>query len=402
MVEQRPGALSGVRVVEIANERTHYCGRLLSGLGADVVLVEPLTGSPTRAALDASGLRDVDYAFAFQNVGKRSIALDLGSSEGGATLERLVRGADIVLTGAVPEVLAEQRLDFETLRSINPSAVVVSITPFGLTGPLANYDVPDLVAVAMGGLLYLGGYADGAPVAPPQSQALFAGGSFAAVAALLALLHAEATGVGQLADVSVQQSVAMALENSIQFWDLEQHVRTRTGGLQKAAGAGLFPTSDGYVYILAGGIGGNRFWPNLVRWMRDAGTEGADLLDGERWDDRDFVATDEAKATFDRVFGSYTRARSKRDVYEASQRFRVPCAPVNTALDVLDDEQLRFRDFFQTIELGDGVTGTAPGAPYRLGHTPWAGGDRVPGHGQHTDEILSELDMAERESTVRA
>ena len=399
MADQRPGALAGVRVVEIASERTHYCGRLLAGLGADVVLVEPPGGTPTRGRADGQG---VDYAFAFQNVGKRSIVIEPGSSDGAAALERLLRHAHIVLTGEVAPTLDRLSLGFEALRERNARVVAVSITPFGLTGPLAARDVPDLVSVAMGGLLYLGGYADGAPVAPPSSQALFAAGSFGAVAALLALLHAEATGEGQLADVSVQQSVAMALENSIQFWDLEQHVRTRTGGQQKAAGAGLFPASDGFVYILAGGIGGNRFWPNLVRWMREAGTEGAELLEGERWDDRDFVATDEAKDTFDRIFGSYTRQRTRREVYEASQRFRVPCAPVNTALDVLDDEQLLFRGFFQPIELEDGVTGTAPGAPYRLERTPWSSDGRVPAPGEHTEQLLAELAVLERESAVQA
>ncbi|WP_310057874.1 CaiB/BaiF CoA transferase family protein [Arthrobacter ginsengisoli] len=381
-------ALDGVRVVEIANERTHYCGKVLAGLGADVLLVEPPGGAPTRGA---EPLDEASVGFAYTNAGKRSITLDLDDPGDVRMFRRILQQTDILLTGDVLPILKNRGLTYGELCQENESLVMVSITPFGLTGPLAASDAPDLVCLAQGGLLYLGGYADGAPIAPPQEQALFAGGSFGSVAALIALLHAEATGEGQLADVSLQQCVTMALENSVQFWELEQHVRQRTGGAQKNAGTGLFTTADGYVYVLAAGIGGNRFWPNLVRWMREEGVDGVDALEGDRWGDRDFIASDEAIKTFSSIFSVYVASRSKNEIYERSQHYRVPCAPVNTTSDVLQNEQLRFRGFFTEIELAPGTVAEAPGAPYLLSRTPWTGGLRAPNPGEHTSAVLAEL-----------
>lgn len=385
-------ALGGVRVVEIANERTHYCGKVLAGLGADVLLIEPPGGAPTRGA---EALDEASVRFAYTNAGKRSITLDLDDPADARMFRRLLQQTDILLTGDVLPILKDRGLTYGELRRESESLVMVSMTPFGLTGPLAATDAPDLVCLAQGGLLYLGGYADGTPIAPPQEQALFSGGSFGSVAALIALLHAEATGEGQLADVSLQQCVTMALENSVQFWELEQHVRQRTGGAQKNAGTGLFATADGYVYVLAAGIGGNRFWPNLVRWMRDEGLDNVDALEGKHWDDRDFIASDEAIRIFSSIFGAYAASRSKNEIYERSQHYRVPCAPVNTTSDVLENEQLRFRGFFTEIEVAPGTVAEAPGAPYQFSRTPWTGGVRAPTPGEHTSAVLAEL--AERE-----
>ncbi|GAA1005051.1 succinyl-CoA--D-citramalate CoA-transferase [Acrocarpospora pleiomorpha] len=374
MQRQEPsGPLHGLTVLEISGEAGHYCGKLFADLGADVVLVEPPGGDPLRRRpplYTADGVPPVSIPFSYLNTGKRALTLDLDNASGQAEFRRLAQSADLVISTGVGDLMAGRGLSYGELGAANSRLVMVSITPFGLTGPLANCVAPDLVCLAMGGLLALGGYADGAPMRPPESQAYAAGAAFGAVGAMIALHHAQRTGEGQLVDVSIQQCVTMGLENSVQFYDLEGTIRRRTGGEQKAAGTGLFPTADGSVFILAAGIGGHRFWGNLLRWLRDEGVAEADLLDGPQWAERGFLAGDEAKQTFARVFGGYVAGLAKQTVYELSQKYRVPCAPVNTLSDVVRSPQLDHRGYFRDIELAPGHAYPAPGAPYRLSRTP--------------------------------
>src|SRR5690606_31216975 len=153
--------------------------------------------------------------------------------------------------------------------------VYTSITPFGQTGPYTSFVADDLTLLALGGMLYLGGYADGIPVSAYGQQAYMAASVFAAVATRGALLTAEETGEGEHVDVSAQECVVMAMENAIQFFELEGTVRKRYGGQQRQAGSGVFPCKDGYFVLLAGGIAANRFWKRFLGWMADESVEGS-------------------------------------------------------------------------------------------------------------------------------
>src|SRR5690606_34440942 len=115
----------------------------------------------------------------------------------------------------------------------------------------------DLTLLALGGLLYLGGYTDSPPLRVYGNQALQSASLFGAVASVSALYAAAARGVGQHVDVSAQECVALALENSVQMYELEGTVRRRFGGEQRQAGTGVFPTQDGYVCLMAAGIASN-------------------------------------------------------------------------------------------------------------------------------------------------
>lgn len=327
-------ALDGIRVVDLSGPMGQYCGKLFADLGADVAFVAP-PGEPADP-----------IAFDYHNATKRPVVFE----------PALLDDADVLIEtdrpGTWPYVELSRR---------NPRLVQISITPFGQTGPYADYAGSDLVCLALGGLLSLTGYADGPPVRIAGDQSYVMGSLYGAVAGMMALLHAEATGEGQHVDVSVQECVATALENAPQFYDLEGVVRGRPSGMQRHAGTGLYPCADGYVYLYVGGLASGRFWTRLVDWLGD------ERLAGPEWLDRPYLETDAAKRTFGEVFGAFAATRGKAELYEQAQGRGIPLSPVATMADVAANPQLRSRGFFVQTPAGEAV-----GAPYKLSATPWS------------------------------
>src|SRR6218665_529825 len=276
-----PGPLQGIRVLDLCQGSEQYCGKLFAQLGADVVLVEPVAGAANRREgpfLGHAAHRERSLSFAYFNQGKRGIALDLEQSAGCEVFLALVRNADLVIEAEPPGSMGARGLGAEVLLRAQPSLVVTSITPFGQDGPFAHFQADDLVALAFGGLLSLGGYPGLAPTAAYGNQAVLCAAQFAAVASLVALSVAQDQGgrpTGQHIDVSVQESVTMALENAVQFVELEQQIRKRNGGEQRQAGTGVFPCSDGMVYLMAGGVAANKFWHATTEWLVQGGAPAA-------------------------------------------------------------------------------------------------------------------------------
>lgn len=401
------GALDGVVVVDMTGGVEQYCSKMLAQMGAAVILVEPITGATLRREGPFVGdvpHRENSLQFAYFNQGKRGVCVDLDSADGQAVMRSLVADADIVIDATPLELAKSRGLDHETLRAAHPRLLTVNITPFGETGPYADYGGDDLVALAAGGLLYLGGYPGRAPTAPYGNQAVLAAAQFAAVASMVALLEREGqagTSEGQHIDVSVQECVAMALENAVQFVDLEGIVRTRNAGDQRQAGTGAFECSDGLVYLMAAGVGSSRFWEATVQWLIDEKIEGADQLRGEEWRDPLYLQTEEAKRRFAGCFTPLSSRNTKAALYAEGQRRRVPISPINTPADLLENRQLLHRNYFQTVmHPHSGAALKTPGAPYTFEQTPWRIGGPAPSLGEHTHAVLSELGYGVQEQEV--
>jgi benzylsuccinate CoA-transferase BbsE subunit len=391
-----PQALSGLRVLDLSGLAGQYCGKLFADLGADVILVEPPGGSQVRRDgpfLDGRAHPEYSLTFGYLNAGKRAIGLDLDHPEGQRVLKALAATADLVIESDKPGVAARRGLDAASLRAQSPRLVVTSITPFGQTGPFAYYESEELIALALGGLLYLGGYADTAPMAAAGNLAHLAAAQFAAVASMTALWASEGPqGQGRHVDVSIQECVVMAMENAIQFFDLEGTVRKREAGQQKLAGMGVFDCLDGQVYLMAGGISSGSFWQSTTQWLVDAGVPGAVQLAEPTWSDADYLATDEAKTLFARLFGPFAAARTKEQLYREGQSRRIPICPIQTPADLVGDRQLAHRGFFVPMQHpASGRILTVPGAPYALSKTPWRLAGMPPRLGEHTAQVLGEL-----------
>jgi benzylsuccinate CoA-transferase BbsE subunit len=269
---------------------------------------------------------------------------------------------------------------------------MTSITPFGQSGPYAQYDADDLTLLAMGGFLKMMGYPDIAPTQSGGNQAYAMGNMFAAVGSMLAVYGAEGTGEGQHVDVSIQECVTIALESAAQVYDMEGRVRTRFAGTQRQAGTGIFDCADGYVYVFAGGMAANRFWKNLAQWVKDENLPSAEKLSGPQWSELTFMNSDEAKEIFAEVFTDFVKTRTKEELYRTAQGRRVPICPVSTTSDIAANRQLAYRSFFAEVpHRPSGSAITMPGAPFKLSETPWRVTRPAPLLGEHTDEVLAEL-----------
>lgn len=389
---QNAAALEGLTVLDVAGPLGNYCGKLFADLGARVILVEPLPGAPTRHIEPRiSGRDDLDASmtFQYQNTNKESIALDLDSTAGQEVFRKLASQAALVIESEQPGVMARRGLGYTDLSSINPSLSVTSITAFGQSGPFSHWLATDLTSMGMGGMMYLAGYPDTAPMVACGEQAVSAANVFASVASLAAVYDAETSHIGQHVDVSMQECVVLGMENAVQFYDLEGSIRKRNAGTQRLAGTGVFECSDGYIYLMAGGVGSNRFWTVTTDWLIAEGVPGAETFREPRWLDQAFLATDEAKQLFGKIFIPFARSLTKAQLHAKGRERRIPLAPICDTRDISQNPQREYRGYFVDTVDAYGTKLRMPGAPYHLSETPWALRKRAPQLGEHTQDVLA-------------
>jgi benzylsuccinate CoA-transferase BbsE subunit len=388
-------ALAGIRVLDLADNAVAYGGRLLADLGAEVIRIEPPHAdarSGNEAARSAQSL-----THAFWNANKKSITLDLASSDGARLFGDLAAKSDVVIETFAPGTLSSWGIGYETMKERNPAIILVSVTPYGQTGPCARFRATDLTLLAAGGLLSLGGYPETGPVAVAGEQGYLAAAIFGAIATLKALLEREGTNRGQWLDVSGQECIAFALEDAIPEWYLSGSIRRRTGDQAREAGTGVYPCRDGYVSMVAGRLGTAKAFKTLVQWIAQSGTPGGDALLDERWHDFKFRQSPEGIAGFAEVFGAFCATRSKQELYREGQARQIAIAPVNSVADIVDDQQLRANGFFRSLhDVALDRDVTVPGPPYRLARTPATLRSAAPASGRHNRAVyVDELGLSE-------
>ncbi|MFE9603679.1 CoA transferase [Streptomyces hokutonensis] len=315
------------RVVELPSPFTRFAGRLLVGLGYEVVLVEPPEGDGTRREQGGD-------AFVHWHAGKRSVVP--ASPE---ELRALLSTADVLLDGS-PGGAEELAAGLDDL-------VHVRVTPFGLIGPRSDWQGTDLVVAALGGMLAQVGDPDGPPLRLPEQQAEQLAGVNAAIAALLGL-RARRTGPGQLVDVSAQACVAAALEAGTLAYLHEDRVPPRPGRVHPLVPHGLFRAADGY---LGGGLGGSpRMWDALLDWLREEDA-AADLTE-PRWQDP--VERKKHQEHVFKVVQDFVGTWPKAEFAERAQARKLPWAAVDLPHELPDNPQLAARDFFTRVRTPEG------------------------------------------------
>lgn len=395
-------AFGDLRAVEItADPAGEHTGKLFADLGVDVIKIEPPAGVPSRHigpfTTDVAGdarRDDADASLAFwtYNTSKRSVVL-ADDADGRATRDRLIAGADILLTDAPPSRLATAGLDLDQLVRRQPRLIALSVTAFGLTGPWAEYRSGDLVALAAGGLLNSCGYDDHSipPIRPGGNQGYMTAASFALCGALLALVERQGSGLGQLVDVSMHEAIAVSGELANPYWFYPKAIVKR----QTARHAQPVPTQpaifecvDGVYVYFALVLSDPKAWSATVAWMADLDL-AIDLTEPAY---SDYAYRQQQFAHVQDLLEVFFAVQDSLTVYHEGQRRGLPIAPVLAPEEVLTDEHLQARNFFVPLPLPSDETRTAlfPGAPYQFSAfsaTP----SRPPRLGEHTREVLAEL-----------
>lgn len=356
--------LGSVKVVDWTDPAGAYAGRLLADLGADVVRIEPAGAAEPWPQERIPGTV-VSALERFVNLNKRSVRVHLDTAAGRDLLAALIERADIVITsGDGPRRWRQAGRPLRRSRD----GTHVHVSAFGEHGAGAALLADDLIALAAGGLLSLGGYPDGPPVAVYGTQAYLAGGINAAVAALLGLLAARGGQAGGAdLDVSIQAILAGALEDATAEYDLTGVVRRRAGDTPREAGTGVFACADGWIAMVAGKLGTAAAWDALVAWLCERGVPGAEALKAPKWATLEHRRRPESIATFQRLMEAAAAGYTRQQLYHELQRRRIAAAPVNSVADLLADRQLAVRGYFRQVHdtaLDRDVTYSGP--PYRL------------------------------------
>ncbi len=220
------------RALDLTDKNGYLCGKILADLGADVIKVEKPGGDADRRIGPFYGQipdRTRSLMWFAYNANKRGITLNLDSSDGQHLFKALVKSADFVIESFAPGYMDSVGLGYSSLSAINSRIIYTAITPFGQTGPYKNLKAPDLVVMAMSGLLYITGRPDGPPVRISFPQSFLLAAAHAAAASMIAYFHLETTGQGQYVDVSAQECVLWEITNAVPLWELNQKILKRSG-----------------------------------------------------------------------------------------------------------------------------------------------------------------------------
>lgn len=399
--------LNHLRALDLTDEKGFLCGKILADLGVDVIKVERPGGDPSRQIgpyyKDIIDPEKSLYWFAY-NSNKKGITLDIESQQGKQLFKKLVASADFVIESFAPGYLEKIGLGYAELTEGKPDIILTSISPFGQSGPYRDYQVTDIVSMAMSGILYQTGDMDNRPVHMSLPQACLHAGADAALGAMMAYYHREKTGEGQQVDVSLQQSTAWFLANAIPLWELNHIISRRSGSFRwsmKSSQRQVWQCCDGFVFFnIIGGRTGAKTLHEMVNWMESEGRMD-DFLHSMDWETLDMFAVDQS--VVDRIskpieafFGSHT----KKEISDGATKRRISVCPLSTMEDLHNDKQLASRDFWTQVphpELNDSIT--FPKSYIKTTEIDYGIRYPAPLIGEHNADIFGSLGLSPAELT---
>ncbi|MFC1934377.1 CaiB/BaiF CoA transferase family protein [Chloroflexota bacterium] len=407
------GLLGGYRLLDLTEGNCMFGGKILADMGADVVKIERPGGSPSRNIApfykNKPGI-DRSLSWFAYNANKRGITLNLELAQGRDIFKQLVKSADILMESSQSgsEHLATKGLGYSVLSQVNPRLIVVSITPFGLTGPKAKYHASDLTTWASSGMLYICGEADGVPTWVSYPQASLWGGAYAALGTLIALWHRHLTDAGQQVDVSIQASCIKPTAGISVARDVSGVILQRQGPRADIQGRKVhrrvaYSCKDGSIGAnLYGGssIGSVNSLRHLVEWMDEEGMAPEWLKEFD-WA-HDYDVSNVTQEVLDRVeaqFVNFFKLKTKAELMEQAIKRGIFIAPGYNAKEVVESEQLEARKFWEKVKHDDlNDTVTYCGALAKVSGPTLKIRRRAPAVGEHNEEIYcGELGLSPEE-----
>jgi crotonobetainyl-CoA:carnitine CoA-transferase CaiB-like acyl-CoA transferase len=371
--------LSDVTVIDFGQIfQGPYASFLMAKAGAFVIKVEPPRGEPGRRRAEPG--KSATLPFAMLNQNKHAVTLNLKYERGRELLFRMIERADVLLENFSPGTMDELGVGWSRVHEVNPRLIYATGTGFGISGRDRDNLAMDMTIQAASGIMSVTGFPDGPPVKAGPTLVDFMGGIHLYAGIVTALYDRDRSGVGRLVEVAMQEAVYPTLAASYDYYYRTGKIPPRTGNRQSglnSAPYNVFATADGHVAIH---IVTEAHWENLLKAM---GRE--DLADDPRF------ATNAGRVTHieetDALVEDWTRKLPKIEVFARTKAYRIPCAPVRTAPEVMNDPHMHERSMLARInhpELGEIVV---PGTPLRLHGTDPVEPGQSPTIGQHNNEI---------------
>jgi crotonobetainyl-CoA:carnitine CoA-transferase CaiB-like acyl-CoA transferase len=379
-----PATLDDVKVLDLSQGLAGpICAKILADFGADVVKVEPPGGDPARSMAPHFGNDphpEKSLIFLLANLNKRGVRLNLDDPDGRELLRRMARTSDIVVESFEPGYLAALGLDYAALSQENPGLIMISITPFGQTGPYSAYQSEEIVTYALSGIMSISGMAEREPLKHGGMQSQYDGGLSGAVAVLAALYARDVLGEGQHVDVSLHDVVTstLVIHQPMYGWVGAVQGRRRPSGNSYGQ---VQRCKDGYFIWQTGG---GAEWSDIAEFF------GSEALKEERF------STVAGRAVngeaLDRLVIEATKDRTMQELFiTASEKYHMLFGIVQEPEDLARCPHLDARDFFQEVD--HPVIGRIK-VPFRLWSMPDAPAvyrRPAPVLGQHNTEVFADM-----------
>jgi crotonobetainyl-CoA:carnitine CoA-transferase CaiB-like acyl-CoA transferase len=375
----------GLRVLDLTrNLAGPYCTMMLADLGADVVKVEqPGAGDDTRAWAPPLW-NGVSATFLAANRNKRSVAVDLDKPEGADLVRRMAASADVLVESFRPGSLDRRGLGYEQINELNPRIVYCSVSAFGEDGPLAGAPGYDPVLQAFSGIMSITGEPDGPPVRLGIGAIDLGTGLWAGIGILASLAQRESTGKGCRVETSLYETAAWWLSYHIAGYLGSGVVPQRQGTTASfIAPYEVFETAEGGLMVAAAN---DRLFATFVAVLGapDHASDDRFATNPLRVANRDELRV---------VITGLLSGESAREWHRRLSARSVPCSPVRSVSDLVEDEQLKVLGLMSESEHPEAGPIRLVGLPMRRDGERAASENPPPGLGQHTDEVLLELGL---------
>jgi formyl-CoA transferase len=388
--------LKGLKVIELGQLIAGpFCTRLLAEFGAEVVKIEPPgSGDPLRTWRKLH--KGTSLWWYAQARNKKSVTVNLKTPEGQDIVRRLARGADIVVENFRPGAMEKWNLGYEQLAADNPGLIMVRLSGYGQTGPYRDRVGFGAIGESMGGIRYVTGYPDRAPVRVGVSLGDSLAAMYGVIGALMALHHRNVnSGRGQVVDVALYEAVFSMMESMLPEYGMTGFVRERSGAsLPGIVPSNTYETRDGK-YVVIGANGDSIF----KRLMRAIGR--GDLAEDPA------LASNAGRVThteeLDDVIGGWTKSHELEQVLAVLEEAEVPSGKIYSIADIVADMHYRARGMVERHRLEGEEDLLLPGIVPKLSVTPgrtrWVG----PTLGEHTAEVLATIGIdGARQAQLRA
>lgn len=373
-------ALSGLKVLDLTHAYNGpFCTTLLADNGAEVIKIEPPQGDQCRTWGPLDEKSGESGFFAFLNRNKKGVTLNLKEEKAREIFYKLVKEADVLVENFRPGVSKKLKVDYDTIKEINPAIIYASGSGFGQYGPLKNRPCYDIVAQSMGGMVNLTGFEDSVPTKVGPSVADNVTGIYLCVGVLMALYNKEKTGLGQQVDVSMMDTIFSLLENAIVIQTMKNITPQRQGNIDPSiAPFDIYETNDGYVAI---GVGNDRLFKIFCELL---GRE--DLLENPLYTTNE-LRSQNYRPELQKIIQDWCKDKSKFDIEKMCEEMGIPCGPVLDMKEAIEHPHIQAREMM--VRQNHPAIGEMyfQGCPIKLSRTPGSVDTPAPMLGQHNEEF---------------